>query len=72
MIKDHLIADWKQAHRFLSVQIAGLGALLTGVWSQVPDDIKNHFPSWLVSVFSAAILLSIIAARVTKKPSDDS
>ena len=31
-----LIPDWKQAHKFWSVQITVLGAIFSGIWVAVP------------------------------------
>lgn len=43
-IRDHLIADWKQAHKFISMRVAALGAGLQTAFLLMPQRILDHVP----------------------------
>lgn len=64
-----LIDDWKQAHHFGSVQIAGVGAFLgylaAGlIASGAAAQWVGLIPIWAVFALGALICTLIIAARV--------
>lgn len=58
-----LIPDWKQAYKFLSVQVAMLIVLLASLQEVLPD-LKEHLPGhWYAGL---AILVAV--ARVLAQP----
>lgn len=58
-----LIPDWKQAYKFLSVQVAMLIVLLAGLQEVLPD-LKEHLPAqWYAGL---AVLVAV--ARVLAQP----
>lgn len=62
-----LIEEWREARRYLSVQIPAWGAAVTAVWIALPADIKTTFPDWLTHSFSVTILLATVAGRFVKQ-----
>lgn len=72
-----LIDDWKRAHHFGSVQVAGAGAffgyLAAGlIASGAAAQWVGLIPIWAVFALGALICTLIIAARVLQRtPKDD-
>lgn len=59
-----LVADWKIAHKWLSVRIAALAAGLQTGWLALPDAIKADLSpavgkavSYTVAILAAAVIL---------------
>lgn len=64
-----LIDDWREAHRFGSVQVAALGALLGGIGAVLSGvaDIwpwMHVMPRWLIWTGGALICACIVAVRL--------
>lgn len=62
-MKLKLIADWKKAHQYLTVQLAALMAMITTAWEYIPAVQQYLDPAW-VKWFA----LAMIVARVIKQP----
>lgn len=49
-----LVHDWKEAHKWLSVQVLAILATLPIVWMTLPPDIKDMLPTswqpWVITV----------------------
>lgn len=58
-----LIEEWKQSWRWLSVQFAGLSAVILTAWLALPEDIKAAVPD---GVKAGAAYLGIAAAVVLR------
>jgi hypothetical protein len=58
-----LIDEWKNAWRFLSVQIPAAGAAITLAWSQLPADWKSAIPTWMITVCVVLFFIAAIAGR---------
>ena len=59
-----LVPDWKQAHRFWSVQITLLGAVFSGAWVALPafqSVLKPHeFAVVCIAVSVCTVVLRLI------------
>jgi hypothetical protein len=68
MIKKHLIDDWKNCWKWISMQSMGLSIAIQGVWLGLPDEIKNNTSKKLVNVITISILVLGAIGRVVKQP----
>lgn len=59
-----MIAEWRRAWRWFSVQAMALAAALQGAWAALPDDMKQHVPAGVVAFATMALLLLGIAGRL--------
>ena len=66
-MKIELIEDWRKAWRWFSVNAMVAAGAIQGAWLQVPDDMKAHIPSYLVSGATIAFLVLGIAGRLIKQ-----
>jgi hypothetical protein len=62
-----LIDEWKNAWKFLSVQIPALGATLTLAWASMPDDWKSATPKWAIMACVFLFFIAAIAGRFVKQ-----
>jgi hypothetical protein len=44
-----------------------LAAAVQGAWAAVPDDMKTHIPTWIVTASTIALLLAGIGGRLVKQ-----
>jgi hypothetical protein len=51
-----LVEEWRDAWRWFSVQAMAAAAVVQAVWVGLPDDLKAHLPSWLVTALSLGLL----------------
>lgn len=66
-VEQKLVAEWRRAWRWFSVQAMALTLALQGAWAALPDDMKARLPSWLVMAASVALLLLGIAGRLVRQ-----
>lgn len=59
-----LVSDWKQAYKWISVQLAAVSAALPIAWEYLPADLKAYIPDEWRPAILAAVALSIIVGRV--------
>lgn len=64
-MKLELVEDWHKAHKWLSVQIAALIAIVSALYDYVPA-IHDYLPEG----WSKYAIVLIIAARVIKQRED--
>ena len=64
--KPALIPEWKEAWRFLSVQMAAILAIMSALYEYLPI-MKEYLPEGWVTGFAVAI----IVARVIKAKADE-
>lgn len=65
-----LVADWQEAHRWISIRLSALGVALPPAWLAMPDDWRAAVPRWAILAFTF-LSLSVIAGRmVDQKPAD--
>lgn len=62
-----LVSEWRKAHHWLSIRIAGAGAAFLLAWPVLPDEMKAALPTWLPTVGAAAVLLGAMAGRIKKQ-----
>jgi hypothetical protein len=53
----HLVPQWRKAHHFLSIRAAALQGALLLAWAQMPDDMKQGLPSWLLPSIAIFVLV---------------
>lgn len=64
----HLIPHWRHAYKFFSIQSAALQAAVLVGWAQMPDDLKQALPSWLLPLLAGFVLAVGVIGRMTKQP----
>ena len=64
------VSNWKDAPRWLSVQIAALIVVLPEAWAVMPADVKAMIPpEWqvvIVQVMAAALILARLKDQSSK------
>ncbi len=69
-VEERLVENWKGAWRWFSLQAMALVVAVQGAWAAMPDDLKTHFPAWLVTAVSVGLLLLGIGGRLVKQNKD--
>ena len=64
-IRARLIDDW---HKKWSVWITGIGTMLATTWASLPQDMRDHFPSWM---FAAMFAAAFVARNLKQGKRDD-
>ena len=72
-----LIAEWKQAHKFLSVRMSAFGGVAMTAWIATPDEQKHSLlkiighdaPTWFAAIGFFAVIFSRVVSQ--KPPEDD-
>ncbi len=62
-----LVGEWRRAWRWFSMQAMALVVAIQGAWAAMPDDLKQHFPAWLVTAVSVGLLVLGIGGRLVKQ-----
>jgi hypothetical protein len=70
LLEGRLVAEWRSAWRWFSLQAMALTAAIQAAWATIPDDLKQHFPARLVTVVSVGLLLLGIGGRLVKQRKD--
>ena len=65
--KLQLVPDWKQSWRFLSVQLAGLLAVMQAAYECLPA-IQQYLPEGWVKWFAIAIILARLVRQQSLEP----
>jgi len=65
-----LVAEWRGAWRWFSLQAMALTAAIQAAWAAMPDDLKQHFPARVVTAVSIALLLLGIGGRLVRQRRD--
>ncbi len=64
-----LVANWKRAWRWISVQTMVLAGALQGAWMFVPDDLRASIPQNVVQGFTLVLLvLGVVGRLVDQTP----
>lgn len=64
---DHLVPQWRKAHRFISIRAAALQAAVLMGWAQMPDDFKQALPHWLLPLLAGFCLMVGVAGVMTNQ-----
>lgn len=67
-MRKHLVDDWKESWKWVSVQAMGLSIALQSVWLAIPDEIKNSTNKKIVNIITIAILVLGAIGRLVKQP----
>jgi hypothetical protein len=62
-----LVAEWKTAWRWFSVQSMAASAVVLGAWDSVPDELRHALPRWLPHGVAIALLVLGVAGRLVKQ-----
>jgi len=62
------IPDWKYAHKFFSVEISLIGAVLSGLWVAIPA-FQLLIPPIPYVCFCICISVAVVVARMIDQPS---
>lgn len=60
----HLIADWKSAHKWLSVHFTAIGLAGAATYTALPDKLQDAIPHNLVPWLAMGIFILIFAGRI--------
>lgn len=60
-----LIPQWRHAYKFFSIQSAALQAAILVGWAQMPDDMKQALPTWLLPAIAGFVLVVGVIGRMT-------
>ncbi len=64
----HLVPYWRKAPRMFSVQAITLQTTAILAWSQLPSDLKEALPHWLLAVLALLILSAgVIGALIPQR-----
>ena len=66
-ITERLVADWRKAHTWLSVQAFATAAALQGAYLAAPEAVRSAIPSNVLSWVTIAILALGIVGRLTSQ-----
>jgi hypothetical protein len=69
--KPHLIPEWRQAWRMFSVNIAAIGAVLSGGWIITPHDQQVAILAFMgvsEAAVPMALFLLVILGRLVQQP----
>jgi len=62
---DDLHGNWKLALKWASVQLSGVGILLTGAWAVMPADLRMQMP--YIEMLAPVLFALVILGRVTQQ-----
>ena len=62
------IPDWKQAHKFYSIQISLIGGVLSGAWVAVPA-FQYLLPPREFAILSILVSVLVVVSRILDQPS---
>lgn len=60
----NLVEDWKQARKWLSVQIPIAGAGLLGAYTALPQEWRALIPEWVIVTSAIVFLVGGALGRV--------
>lgn len=66
-----LVDDVKHAWKWISVQAMTASAAVQAAWVSFPDDLKQHFPAWIVTTLSIGLLVVGVGGRMIKQAPHD-
>ena len=62
-----LIAEWRHAWRWFSMQAMLLSGAVQAAWEALPADLKQYLPSWLGLVLSLSVLVLGLGGRLVRQ-----
>ena len=62
-----MIAEWRQAWRWFSMQAMLLSGAVQAAWEALPADLKQYLPSWLGLVLSLSVLVLGRGGRLVRQ-----
>ena len=62
-----MIAEWRQAWRWFSMQAMLLSGAVQAAWEALPADLKQYLPSWLGLVLSLSVLVLGLGGRLVRQ-----
>ena len=76
-----LVKDWRKAWKWLSVQLAAMGVLITSAliiapqtvlmaWAMLPDALREELGDWKKQIAAAVFLMAIVARLIDQAPKD--
>lgn len=76
-----LVKDWRKAWKWLSVQLAAIGVLITSAliiapqavlmaWAMLPDALREELGDWKKQIAAAVFLMAIVARLIDQAPKD--
>lgn len=63
-MKPKLVADWRSAWKWLSVQAMSVTATFLVVWALLPEKMQDAFSPTELKLMAAALLVAGVAGRL--------
>jgi hypothetical protein len=57
LLDRHCVPYWRKAYRFASIRALVVQSSLLIGWAQLPDDLKQSLPKWLLPIIAFFILV---------------
>ena len=67
-LDDYLVANWRQAWTWVSVNCMLLAGSIQGAWIYIPEDLRSRLPDDMVSGLTVSLLVMGVAGRLWKQP----
>lgn len=67
----HMVDDWKQAWKWISINCMALAAVIQTTWLSLPDDLREMAPKNIVHWITITLLVLGIAGRLIKQGSNN-
>lgn len=65
------IPNWKEAHRFLSVQLTALNGAAVAAWAGMPDDWRAAIPHYLIVSAGVFMFVATVFVRLIDQSPPD-
>ena len=70
LVEEWLVENWRGAWRWFSLQAMALTAAIQAAWAAMPDELRAHFPTRMVTAVSVGLLLLGIGGRLVRPRKD--
>lgn len=67
-MKPKLVDDWKQAHKWFSVQCLALAGAINGAWAAIPAEMQATIPQDWITYATIALMVLGTLGRVVDQP----
>lgn len=65
--KIHLVDDWKNAWKWISMNCMVIAAALQGAWIYIPEDLRDNVPPDVINLLTVSLLAMGVLGRLVKQ-----
>lgn len=62
-----LVYDWRQAWKWLSMQIPAVNVAFLGTWAVLPSKFQDALPTWAVVAIAISLLVLGMVGRLIQQ-----